>query len=173
VLSAESRKRWWDRAEHAMRAVETWLIVAILGGLVVFAAAQIVLRNFFSIGFAWGDGLARLAVLWLALLGALAASRDGRHITMGALVRFLPQRLQLVASVGANLVGALVSAALAWVSLAFVRDSREYGDLLLTTIPAWWLQAIMPVTFALMAYQFLAHAFKGSSGRSRAAETAP
>ena len=42
------------------------------------------LRNFFSIGFAWGDGLTRLAVLWLGLLGALAASRDGRHITMGA-----------------------------------------------------------------------------------------
>ncbi len=67
----------------------------VLGGLVVFASAQIVLRNVFSIGLTWSDGLIRLVVLWLALLGALAASREGRHITMGAVTRWLPQRLQL------------------------------------------------------------------------------
>jgi TRAP-type C4-dicarboxylate transport system permease small subunit len=156
-----------------MRAVETWLIVAILGGLVMLGAAQIVLRNVFSIGFAWGDGLARLAVLWLALLGALAASRDARHITMGAVVRFLPDRLRWLAGVAANLFGAVVSGALAWHAAVFVRDSRSYGDLLLTDIPAWWLQAIMPIAFALMAYQFLAHATRQLLGRGpvSAAET--
>jgi TRAP-type C4-dicarboxylate transport system permease small subunit len=117
-------------------------------------AAQIVLRNVFSIGFAWGDGLARLAVLWLGLLGALAASRDGRHITMGALVRWLPPGARVAAGVCADALGVAVSAALAWYSLAFVRDSREFGDTLLGDVPAWWLQAIMPVAFALMTWQF-------------------
>ena len=48
-----------------------------------------------------------------------------------------------------------MSAALAWASWAFVSDSREFGDTLLGDVPAWWLQAIMPVAFALMAWQFL------------------
>jgi TRAP-type C4-dicarboxylate transport system permease small subunit len=167
------RARWWHRAEHALRAVETWLIVAILGGLVLFGAAQILLRNVFSVGFAWGDGLTRLAVLWLALLGALAASRDGRHITLGAATRWLPQRLQRIAGVCADLFAAVVSGVLAFYAAVFVRDSREFGDLLLTDIPAWWLQAIMPVAFGLMACQFLAHAARRARGEAPAAGTTP
>ena len=142
--------------------------MAILGGLIVVGATQIVLRNVFSIGFAWGDGLTRLAVLWLGLLGALAASRDGRHITMGAVTRFLPQRLQVFAGVVADWFGAAVSGVFAWVSWSFVRDSREFGDTLLGDVPAWWLQAIMPVAFTLIAWQFLVQSVK----RWRRAEAA-
>jgi TRAP-type C4-dicarboxylate transport system permease small subunit len=163
-LSDTAQNRWWDRLDRAARSLETWLIVAILSGLVVLGAAQIVLRNFFSIGFAWGDGLTRLAVLWLGLLGALAASRDGRHITMGAVTRFLPPRLRAFVGVGADWFGAAVSAALAWFSWAFVSDSREFGDTLLGDVPAWWLQLIMPVAFALMAWQFLAQSVKRLRG---------
>lgn len=173
-MSQVAQNRWWDRIDRAARVLETGFIVAILGGLIVLGAAQIVLRNFFSIGFAWGDGLTRLAVLWLGLLGALAASRDGRHITMGALARFLPSRWQVVAGVAADWFGAAVSAALAWASWAFVSDSREFGDTLLGDVPAWWLQAIMPVAFALIAWQFLVQSVKRWRGVApRAMEPQP
>jgi TRAP-type C4-dicarboxylate transport system permease small subunit len=155
-VSEEAPHSGWGRIERATRTLETWLIVALLGGLIVFASAQIVLRNFFSIGLTWGDGLIRLTVLWLAMLGALAASRDGRHVTMGAAMRWLPQGLQTGAHVLADLFGAVVSAAFAWYALQFVQDSREFGDVLLSDVPAWWFQAIMPVAFALMALRFVA-----------------
>ena len=61
-LSQVAQNRWWDRIDRAARTLETGFIVAILGGLIILGAAQIVLRNFFSIGFAWGDGLTRLAM---------------------------------------------------------------------------------------------------------------
>jgi len=163
-LSDAAQNRWWARVDRVARGLETWLIVIILGGLILLGAAQIVLRNFFSIGFAWGDGLARLAVLWLGLLGALAASRDGRHITMGALARWLPPRLRVAAGVCADVFGAAVSGALAWYAWAFVSDSREFGDTLLGDVPAWWLQSIMPVAFALMAWQFVVQAVKRLRG---------
>ena len=162
-------RRWWHRVDRAARSLETWLIVAILSGLILLGAAQIILRNFFSIGFAWGDGLARLAVLWLGLLGALAASRDGRHIAIGAAARFLPLRLQVAAAVCANAFGAAISAALTWYAWSFVNDSREFGDTLLGDVPAWWLQSIMPIAFALMAWQFLVQAVKRSGGKVAAA----
>ena len=159
-MSEGSRHSWWDRVERFSRTAETWLIVVLLGGLIVFASAQIVLRNFFSIGLNWGDGLIRLTVLWLAMLGALAASRDRRHVTMGATTRWLPQRLQTGAQIVADLFGAVVSASFAWYALQFVQDSREFGDLLLNDLPAWWFQAIMPVAFALIAVEFLVHALR-------------
>jgi TRAP-type C4-dicarboxylate transport system permease small subunit len=148
-------------------------VVTILGGLILFGAAQIVLRNVFSISFAWGDGLARLAVLWLGMLGALAASRDGRHITMGAVGRLLSPRLQMFARLTADLFAGGVSAALAWYSWAFVSDSREFGDVLLDGVPAWWLQAIMPVAFALMAYRFLVDGILRLRGSTAPVEPPP
>lgn len=156
-MAERPKTRWWEQAARVAHAVETSLVVAILGSLILFGAAQIVLRNLFSFGFAWGDGLSRIAVLWLALLGGVAASRDGRHITMGAIMRWLPPRAAAVAGVVADLIGAGVSAAFAWYSGAFVSDSREFGDLLLNDVPAWWLQSIMPAAFALIAVQFLLH----------------
>ena len=169
-MSDVPQNRWWVRIDRAARNVETALIVAILGGLVVSGAAQIVLRNVFSVGFSWSDGAARLAVLWLGLLGALAASRDGRHITMGALAHWLPPRLQLIAGVCADGFGVAVSAALAWYSLAFVGDSREFGDTTVGDLPAWWFQSIMPIAFALMAWQFFVQAVRRLRGTSPARE---
>jgi TRAP-type C4-dicarboxylate transport system permease small subunit len=163
-LSDVAQNRWWARIDRVARSLETWLIVIILGGLILLGAAQIVLRNAFSIGFAWGDGLARLSVLWLGLLGALAASRDGRHITMGAVARVLPPKLRVAAGLCADVFGAAVSAALAHASWQFVGDSREFGDTLLGDLPAWWFQAIMPVAFALIAWQFLLQAVKRLRG---------
>jgi TRAP-type C4-dicarboxylate transport system permease small subunit len=164
-LNRPAGNSWWARAESAGRTLETALIVLLLGGLVLFASAQIVLRNFFSIGLTWSDGLIRLVVLWLALLGALAASREGRHITMGAVTRWLPQRLQLLAGVSADLFAAVFCAALARYALSFVADSREFGDTLLDNVPAWWLQAPMPVVFVLMAWHFLVRAIRRARHR--------
>jgi TRAP-type C4-dicarboxylate transport system permease small subunit len=127
---------------------------------VLFASAQIVLRNVFSIGVTWGDGFVRLTVLWLALLGALAASRDARHITMGAVTQWLPGRYKTAALLAADVFAALVCGAFAYFALEFVRISREFGDTLLTGVPAWWLQTIMPVVFALIAYRFALHAVR-------------
>jgi TRAP-type C4-dicarboxylate transport system permease small subunit len=159
-LDSGSPHSWWHRAARVGRAIETGLIVMLLGGLVVFATAQIVLRNFFSIGLTWSDGLIHLVVLWLALLGALAATREGRHITMGAVTRWLPERMQIGAGVCSDLFAAIVTAALARYAAGLVWDSREFGDVLLNGVPAWWLQAPMPVVFALMAWQFLARAVR-------------
>lgn len=157
-MSAAPPQSWFARAAGIGRAIETALLVTLLGSLIALASAQIVLRNFFSIGINWGDPLARLIVLWLALLGALAATRDGRHITMGVLTRWLPKRAQTVAEVCADLFAVIVTGAFAWFSFSFVRDSREFGDTLLNDVPAWWLQAAMPLAFGLIAYCYLARA---------------
>jgi TRAP-type C4-dicarboxylate transport system permease small subunit len=46
----------------------------------------------------------------------------------------------------------------AWQSARFVMSSYEYGDILMRDVPAWTLQVILPVGFALMAFHHLIHA---------------
>jgi TRAP-type C4-dicarboxylate transport system permease small subunit len=164
-LDDGSHSSWLTRAARVGLALENALLVALLGFLIVFSFVQIVLRNVFSIGVTWGDGLTRVLVLWLALLGALAASRDGRHIRMNAFLQWLPPKLQVLVRAGSDLFAAVVTAALAYFAFEFVRESRSFGDVLLGRFPAWWFESIMPVAFALIAYRFVIHAL----GRKRGA----
>ena len=78
------------RADRIGRAVETLLLVLVLGTMILVAATQIVLRNFWGTGFDWADEALRIMVLWVTMLGAVAASREGRHVSIDALSRYLP-----------------------------------------------------------------------------------
>jgi TRAP-type C4-dicarboxylate transport system permease small subunit len=142
-------------ADRFGRAAETTLLVVILGSMILLAFAQIVLRNFFDIGLAWGDESLRMLVLWVALAGAMAASRTDKHINIAVLDRFLPGALKQLTQLLIHLFTSGICAIVAWFSWQFVLTSKEYGDLILGSVPAWWLQSVLPVGFALIAWRYL------------------
>lgn len=142
------------RLERAGKLGEDAILVLILTTMILLAAGQIILRNFMDIGFIWADEMLRMLVLWLAVAGAVAASRNDKHINIDVLNRFLPERFALVVKVLVHLFTAVVCGFVAWHSLAFVQMSREFEDVLLGKIPAWMLQAVLPVGFGLIAWRY-------------------
>jgi TRAP-type C4-dicarboxylate transport system permease small subunit len=108
-----SRGRF-SRSLKALHLAEDLILVLLLGGLVLLAAAQIFMRNLFDAGLPWADPLLRLMVLWLALAGALAATREKRHIHIDLLSRFLPQGLAAWTERLTAAFTAIVCALLAW-----------------------------------------------------------
>ena len=128
--------------------------MALLAVLIALASSQIVLRNVFSTTLPWGDELVRLLVLWIALIGAIAASRDGRQIRIDVLPRLLPASVQWIPDSLAAAFTATVCGFLAWHAWHFVADSRAYDDILLGSWPAWVLQIILPIGFLVMAYRY-------------------
>lgn len=133
---------------------EDAVLVLILTTMILLAAGQIFLRNFMDIGVIWGDEMLRMLVLWIAVAGAVAASRDDKHINIDVLNRFLPERIARVVKVLLHLFTALVCGVVAWHSLAFVQMSREFEDVLLGNVPAWILQAVLPVGFGLVTWRY-------------------
>jgi TRAP-type C4-dicarboxylate transport system permease small subunit len=145
----------FEKLEKAGTHAEDAILLIILIGMIFLAGAQIVLRNFFDTGFFWGDEMLRLMVLWLTIAGGLAASRMEKHISIAVLDRFLPPRVQMVSKVVIDLFTASVCGLFAWHSARFVMSSHEFGDMLMRVVPAWTLQIILPIGFALMAYRHL------------------
>jgi TRAP-type C4-dicarboxylate transport system permease small subunit len=137
------------------RRIETALMSVILLGIVALESLQIVLRNFFSYAIFWADDLIRLGVLWLAVIGALAASREGRHLAIGLVARYCPPSWQKPAAFLASSFAAAVTAFLAWHSFRFVFDSYRYGDTVLGDLPAWIFQLVMPIGSTLIALRFV------------------
>jgi len=142
------------RLERFGKGVEDAVLVLILTGMIGLASAQIVLRNFFDVGFIWGDEMLRMLVLWLAVGGAVAARRSDKHIHIDLLNRYLPWRAATAVKVVVHGFTAAVAGLVAWHGLAFVRTSHEFGDVLLGNVPAWIPQAVLPLGFALIAWRY-------------------
>jgi TRAP-type C4-dicarboxylate transport system permease small subunit len=143
------------RADRLGRWLENVFLALLLFGMIGLAAAQVALRELAGQGLSWGDEALRLLVLWAAMAGAVAASRDEVHLRIDLASRFLPRGMQAVAAAVVDLFTAAVAAVLAWYSWRFVAESREFGDVVLGGQPAWPFQAVLPVAFALIAYRYL------------------
>jgi TRAP-type C4-dicarboxylate transport system permease small subunit len=149
-----------QRLENAGRSVEDAVLVIILTGMILLAAGQIVARNIFGVGFIWSDELLRMLVLWIAVAGAVAASRTDKHINIAILDRFLPPGVNDAVKVIIDLFTAGVCAVITWYSINFVQTSYEYEDVLLGGVPAWMLQLILPVGFGLISWRYLLASLK-------------
>ena len=68
---------------------EEALLALLLTAMILLSASQVVLRNFFDSGLYWGDSAVRVVVLWVAMLGAMIASRRNEHIRIDIASRFV------------------------------------------------------------------------------------
>lgn len=141
--------------------LEKWVLVLLLGFLTAFALAQIISRNFLSVGLVWGDDLLRHGVLWISFLGAARATLERKHIRIDLLPRVLPVRLSFIADFMCCLISFVVCLLLLWASWNFVQGERLAGDIAFASIPYWWLELIFPISFALMACRFCLNCISG------------
>ncbi len=146
---------WVKRLGRVVATLEDGLLVLILASMIGLAGTQILLRNLFDSGIAWIDPLLRVLVLWLGMLGAMAATRDDHHIRIDVVSRFLNPRQKNVALAVTSLFSAIVCGVIAWYGARFV--SMEWGDetVVFAAVPAWLTELIIPVGFGMMAVRSL------------------
>lgn len=144
-------ERWLQRLHRA----EDLLLAALLGSLLLLSVAQILLRVLFDSGLDWAEPVSRAGVLWLALLGALGATRARKHIAIDALPRVLPPAAQRAAWVLSHLAAAAITALLAWLGAGMVGMEREAPVPFVAGIPSWLPMLVFPAGFGLMALRFL------------------
>ncbi|NWG00875.1 MAG: TRAP transporter small permease [Thermoanaerobaculaceae bacterium] len=143
-----------------VRRLEEAVLVGVLAGMIVLAVTQILLRNVLGGGLVWADPLLRLAVLWLGMAGAALASREDRHIAIDTLPRLLPPRARAGVRVVTDLFTAAVAAVLARHATRLVLADRTAGAAAFSGMPAWVAEAVLPVAFGVVAWRYLAMAWR-------------
>ncbi len=142
------------RLERFGRLAENAALVVLLGSLVLLAVGQIVLREVFETGFFRADELIKLLVLWLAMVGSIAATRDNRHIRIDALSHLLPDPAVTGIRLFVDVFAALVCGVVAWQAWRYLQLEIEFEDTVLINVPAWIAHIVVPGAFALMSYRF-------------------
>ena len=148
-------KVFLSRLDRIGRFAENTALVTLLVAMMVLAVGQIVLREVFSTGFVWADELIKLMVLWLAMVGSIAAARDNRHIRIDALSHILPETAIKLTRVLVDVFAAAVCGVIAWHTYRYLQLEIEFEDSVLIDTPAWIAHLIVPLAFALIAYRFL------------------
>jgi TRAP-type C4-dicarboxylate transport system permease small subunit len=144
----------WERVDEVIAKVEQTLLVTFLGFMIGIAFLQILLRNFFSTGLDWGDSLVRNLVLWTGFIGATLATKEGKHINIDVVSRWLPSLGKNVVALITHLFSFFVCCGLTYAALKFIKNEAQMGNITFLDIPAWIPEMILPLTFSLMTFRF-------------------
>lgn len=125
------------------------------------SGGQILFRNLFGIGLMDLDSFSRVLVLWLGMLGAVAAARHKKQINVDVLSPRLPKRMRAVVGVVMDLFTVAISLVVAYYSWSFLQIEFESGATLFASVPAWTTIIILPLAFGLMAFHYTLHAIAG------------
>ncbi len=155
-------KKALDRLDRAGRFAENTALVVLLATMIGVAVAQIVNRQLLGSTFslAWADELVKMIVLWLAMVGSIAACRDNKHIRIDLITHILTGNIVSWIKVVVDLFAAAVCAVIGWQAYRLVREEMSWGDTILIDVPMWIAHAIVPLAFLLISYQFLVRVAK-------------
>lgn len=150
----------WERADEIIDRIEQILIVIFLSLMILVACLQIVLRNLFETGLSWGDSLIRNLVLWVGFIGASLATREGKHINIDVVSRWLPPLGNRIVTLIIHLFSLFICILLTYASLKFLKNEAQMGGATFLKIPNWVLEIILPMIFGLMSFRFGLQFFK-------------
>src|SRR6266540_921242 len=152
----------------AVRA-ENQIASLALGGIMLLPLAEIASRKFLSAAIPGSGAVAAVLTLWLGMLGAAIAARDGKLLTL-ATGEFLPEGpIKAIAHIISGTIGAMIATIFATGGSALVRSDRLAGDIVTAGIPTWVADLALPVGFGLIALRLVWHASPRWWGRGIAA----
>lgn len=129
----------------------------VLLAMVAVVTADIVLRNVTRGGIGWSNEVTEYALYLITLLAAPWLLRRGQHVRLDiALTVVSPRVAWLMEAIG-DVLGLLVCLVLVRYGAAMTLDSARLGAITIKNLvfPEWWLLAPLPVTFALLAIEFV------------------
>jgi TRAP-type C4-dicarboxylate transport system permease small subunit len=162
-------KKALEKLERAGRLAENTALVVLLGTMIVVAVFQIVNRQLLGSMFAipWADELVRFIVLWLAMVGSIAACRDNKHIRIDAITHVLSGAVVTWIKIVVDVFAAAVCAVIGWQAFRLVREEVSWGDYVMGDVPLWLAHSVVPLAFFLITYQFVVRVLKLAHGLAR------
>ena len=144
------------KAHQLLLKIEDTILVIMLLAMISLAVFQIVLRNVFDSGIVWTDQLVRVLVLWIGLFGAMTASREGKHINIDLVTRYLTSDMKrTVAQLIVNLFTASVCGVMSYYSIQFVKMEYEFGAKAFAQVPSWICESIIPFAFVVITVRYV------------------
>lgn len=143
------------RAAALLARCENLLLSAALAALVLLPLTEAVLRRLVHAGIAGSAQFVQHLTLIATMLGAAAAARDGRLLTLFEFASFAGPRVRAACRLFGCWAAAAVTTVLAVASVQLAASERAAGTALAYGIPLWLVQLTLPAGFALITLRLL------------------
>lgn len=147
-------KRFNIKLLRTINKIEDWLLISMLSVMVILSISQIFYRNFSGGGISWVDPLLRILVLWVALAGAVIATRTDNHIRIDFFAKYVSGEYYLYIQRLVYFYCIIICGFIAYHAARFVHMEYEYATEAFSDIPAWITELIIPVAFSLMSFRY-------------------
>ena len=157
----------YGRLLDLLAAIAALMLLA----MVIVVTADIILRNF-TRGFTWANEVSEYALYLMTLLTAPWLLRRGRHIRLDLVLVMLPTRIAWLIEAVSDVAGFVVCLVLVRYAFLMAADSWRIGAITIKNLvfPEWWLLAPLPITFALLAVEFIFRFHRLTGERARRVE---
>jgi tripartite ATP-independent transporter DctM subunit len=136
---------------HAARGER--LVLAVALGLLAFLPLADAVGRPLGMYVPGGAAWVQQITLWLTFVGGLAATREGKHLTLST-VELFPEGTRRLGRALSGAVSAATLAVLTYASVGLLAANREQGNRLPGGLPQWMSETVMPATLAFMALRF-------------------
>lgn len=151
MAMALALRRFFERADAALYAVETAFIGAAIAAASLVLFVNVALRYVFLAPISWAEELSIYLVIWIVFIGAGVLIRTGGHITVDLLPRALSPALRRALHVVVMLLILCFLAVFIYYSGLHTLRVRASGQLTpIMLAPMWLTYLAMPVGGALM-----------------------
>jgi TRAP-type C4-dicarboxylate transport system permease small subunit len=151
----------WSRALGQVYEALAWMACAMLFALMLVICADVFLRNVPLIpglrGMPATNDLSEAFLYLITLFAGPWLLRLGQHIRVDILLRAIPPLWAWYCEWAVDVLGLLCSLVIAWYGLTTTWDSLQTGEMFIKalTTPVWWWLAFLPLTFGLLAVEFV------------------
>ena len=148
------------RTLRSLRGADAVLAALALVLMAVIPLIEILVRPVAGSGVQNAPVIVQHLGLVMAMLGSVAALRNGHLSSFGkGFASAAYPRLAAASQLYGKLFAALICGLLCMASAQLVNSERQVAQTLAYAIPVWWLQAAMPLGFALLGLQLGAQGF--------------
>ena len=145
--------------------LEKTAVALIMCLLIAMGFAQVVCRFVLKVSVAWTEELLTFCMVWVAYLGASAATNERKHIMVSMFVDLLPKPLRTGVTVLSQLLWLGCAAVMAYLGWSTTMNYLSRGAVTLGgKYPYWVAAVVIPLGMALMAVRvvvLIAHTLRG------------
>jgi TRAP-type C4-dicarboxylate transport system permease small subunit len=141
--------------------LEEGACVLVFAVMTLVAFVNVVTRYFIRYSLAFTEEIVVSLFVWLTLLGASVAFRDGAHLAFTWVIDRAPRPLRLAAFWLSATLSVALFLALIWFGVGQIQNERLLGTTSeALAIPQWWYTAGIPVFAALVVGRIVQAAWR-------------
>jgi TRAP-type C4-dicarboxylate transport system permease small subunit len=151
-----------DRLDHWIARLETTAVVLLVTLLTAVTFAQVITRYVLNDPLIWSEEVARYLFVWVSMIGAALAMRQGGHFGLDLLIRPIPRLKPILGP----LVTLVVVAFLVILLKTGIDETRLASKQFAMTfnMRMQWAYLALPVGAGLMLFHIAVHVIRAPKG---------